>query len=909
VSALPTGTVTLLFTDIEGSTELLQRLGPRYADVLAEQRALLRAAFQDWGGREVDTQGDAFFVAFARAADALAAAVDAQRALATHPWPEGVAVRVRMGLHTGAPDVAGDGYVGLDVHRAARIGAAGHGGQILLSGATRALVERDLPAGADLHDLGEYRLRDLQRPERIYQLVLPDPNLPTDFPPLKTLDRHPNNLPAQPTPLLGRQEELAAVCALLRRAETRLVTLTGPGGIGKTRLGLQVAAELSDDFADGVYFVALASISRPDLVTAAVAQALRLRETDGRPLDETLCAHLSGQRLLLLLDNFEQVMAAAPLVASLLAACADLKVLVTSREVLRLQAEQEYPVPPLGLPAIPAARATVDVGALSQAPAVALFVERARAARPDFRLSPANARAVAEICARLDGLPLAIELAAARIRLLSPEALLARLSGRLQLLTGGARDLPARQQTLRSTIAWSEDLLTPAERTLFRRLAVFAGGWTLSAAESVAPAAGELEGDILEGLASLVDKSLVRRQDDLESEPRFALLETIRAYGQEQLEASGEAEALRRAHAAYYFQLAEQAEPELTGAEQATWLARLEREHDNLRAALGWTRERGEGELGLRLAVAIWRFWYTHGYLSEGRDWLEVLLLLAPDPSPGESPAPEGNQDQEQREQALRALRARGLYGAATLANTQNDVERAEALFEQSLALGRDAGDRSVAASALNALGIMALHRGEVERAMTLFTESLALSREVGDTWAVARALVSLGQSAYLQGSYADAAAFLEECLALMRREGSQSYSAVALLNLGHVARAQRAYAQATQLYREALTLSQGLGDKLRVARALEGLATTAALQAQPERAAQLLGAAAGVRETLGAAVHPIDRPALEKAAADLRAALGVDAFERAQAAGRALPLEAAIQEALAGGSGQSGPE
>jgi predicted ATPase/class 3 adenylate cyclase len=877
VPELPTGTITLLFTDIEGSTRLVQQLGPRYADVLADQRRLLRAAFDEHGGREVDTEGDAFFVAFPRAAAALLCATQAQRALSAHRWPDDAAVRVRMGLHTGEPRLASGGYVGLDVHRAARIGAAGHGGQILVSQTTHDLVEAELPTGARLRDLGEHRLKDLQRPEHLYQLVLPD--LPAEFPPLKTLDRQVHNLPEQPTPLLGRDQEVDAVRTLLLREEVRLVTLTGPGGIGKTRLGLQVAAELTDSFAGGVFLVALAPIADPGLVTPTIAQTLGLRETGSRSASESLKTYLAQQAVLLLLDNFEQVVTAAPEVAELLAACPRLKALVTSRQVLHLRGEHEYPVPPLELPEGPADEAT-----LSRCAATALFIERALAVRPDFALTEDAAHAVAEICRRLDGLPLAIELAAARVKLLSPQTTLARLSSRLSLLTDGPRDLPARQQTLRGTIGWSYDLLAPAEQHLFRRLAVFAGGWMLEAAEAVCSAVDGLDTEVLEGLGALVDQSLVRRHDvGTQREPRFSMLETIHEYGLEQLATSGEAEALRRAHAAYYLALAEEAAPNLTGPQQGVWLDRLEREHDNLRAALAWARDRGEAALGLRLAAALWRFWYTHGYLSEGRAWLEDMLAL---PAGGES-------------QAEGPVRARALYGAATLASTQDDFDRAAALWEASLALSRELDDKAIMASALNALGLAALQEGDAQRAAPLVAESLAVSRAIGDPWAIARALLSLAQTAYVQGEYSRAEALFEECLALMRQAGSTSHSAVALLYLGHAARAQGNFRRATALYQEGLALSQGLGDKLRVLRELEGLATAVAAEGRAERATRLLGTASSLRDLLGSARHPMDRAAVEAALEAVRAALGEEAFAAAWAAGRALALDDAIIEAL----------
>ena len=626
---LPTGTVTLLFTDIEGSTRLLQQLGNHYDGVLTECRQLLRAAFHQWKGHEVDTQGDAFFVAFPRATDAVSAAVDMQRALAAYVWPEGVTVRVRMGLHTGEPQLSAENYIGLDVHRTARIMSAGHGGQVLLSLTTRDLVEHDLPEGVSLRDLGEHRLKDLQLSVHLYQLVIA--GLSEDFPPLKTLNSRANNLPIQLTQLIGREKEVARILHLLRREDIHLLTLTGSGGTGKTRLGLQVAAELSDAFPDGVHFVNLAPISDPTFVVPTIVQTLALKEITDQPLLDLLKAFLHEKHLLLLLDNFEQVVSAATYVAELLVTCPKLKVLVTSRAVLQVRGEQEFAVPPLQLPD---PKHLPDLVAFSQYEAVALFIQRAQSVKPEFQVTNANAPAVAEICVRLDGLPLAIELAAARVKLLPPPALLARLGQRLTVLTSGARDAPARQQTLRNTIEWSYHLLEADEQRLFRRLSVFVGNCTLEAVEAVCSAldTADAAGPVLEGVASLIDKNLLQQIEQTQGEPRIVMLETIREYGLEALAVSEEMEATRQAHAAYYLVLAEKTEPELRGQQQAIWQWRMEREYDNLLAAWQWAVEQGKSgqrvEMILRLYGVLVRFSMGHSNMSEGTNFLKRALSL-----------------------------------------------------------------------------------------------------------------------------------------------------------------------------------------------------------------------------------------------------------------------------------------
>jgi predicted ATPase/class 3 adenylate cyclase len=897
---LPSGTVTFLFTDIEGSTRLLQRLGPRYAEALGAHQALLREAFVTHHGREVDTQGDSFFAAFPTAHLAVSAAAQAQRALAAHVWPEGAAVRVRMGLHTGAPMLAAGRYIGLDVHRAARIAAAGHGGQVLLSEATAGLARDHLPVGAALVDLGESQLKDLQRPERIYQLVLPD--LPRDFPPLKTLDRAQHNLPMQLTPLVGRDEAVRQVAGLLTRPDVRLVTLTGPGGIGKTRLALQVAAELVDRFADGVYLVSLGAIADPDLVIGAIAQTLGVRELGSAGREENLKTYLAGKTVLLVLDNVEQVIGAAPRVLELLMTCPGVNVLATSRVSLRLRGEHEYAAPPLSLPArrtpgVASGAVDADLAELAQYAAVALFIERAQAVNRQFALTSANALAIAEICARLDGLPLAIELAAARTRLLSPQALLARLSSRLALLTGGARDLPERQQTLRNTIAWSYDLLAPAEQALFRRLAVFAGGCTVDAAEAVCVApegTNRLAVEVLDGADSLAAQSLLRQIEGSEDgEPRFQMLETIREYGLEQLRASGEAEALRQSHLTYFLSLAERAEQGFHSPEEGRWLTALEREHDNFGAALGWARERAEAAtVGLRLAGALAYYWFRRGYLTEGREWLEGLLALA-------GYGREGGQAAIQDQMTPAPVLARALYGAGDLAVWQGDYPHAMIHLEQCLALAREVGDVGLAVDALNRLGITSYLGDDPRPATQRWEEGLALARALGDPSRLAGPLNNLGEAAYFQGDLERAASYYEEALASVRQAGDLNGLIVMLGNLGNIARRQGDLAKAKALYREALEGARQSGDPRTVAGVVEGMAMVIAASGDGARAARLIGACAAARDAIGAPYLPNERADLAEALPPTRASLGEEGWAAAFAAGRLLTSEQAIREAL----------
>ena len=871
---LPAGTVTLLFSDIEGSTVLLRRLGDRYAGALSAQRALLRDAFGAGGGRELGTEGDSFFVVFESAAAAVGCCVAGQRALAGHDWPDGVVVRVRMGLHSGEPARHEDGYVGMDVHRAARIAAAAHGGQVVLSDATRLLAQSRLPAGVSVRDLGFHRLKDIEAPEHIYQLVAA--GLPDRFPPLKSLGAR-ASLPVPLTTLVGRDGDLDQVRAALAGPEVRLVTLTGAGGVGKTRLAIAVASSLGDAFPHGVFFVALAAVRDAEVMWKTIADSLDV--AGDQPAPEAVTGYLGERRALLVLDNLEQLDDARGVVAALLRAAPALVVLATSRRPLHLQGEHEQPVPPLEIPR------EASVEEVAACGAARLFVQQADMVRPGFALTPGNSADIAAICRRLDGLPLAIELAASRARLLAPRALLARLGDSLGLAAGDT-GRPSRQQTLRNTISWSYDLLAPDLAQVFRRAGVFAGGCDLDALAAVAvaghsPGAGA---DPLELVAGLLDVSLITVTEGVDGEPRAGMLETIRDYALERLTQDGDLDDTRRRHARYYAAFAERSDEQLRGSGPAhlATLDRLEAEHDNLRAALSWSLEMPAAEpagdqeraaVGLRLVQALALFWYRHGHATEGRRWLERAIGLAAD----DAGAP----------------LAQLAHWLGVLLQQQGELEAALPLLERSLEIWRGLGDRDQEARELNSLGITHHFRGDLGTARSLLEDSIAIARELGSGIRLAGALTNLGHLEGDAGNFDRATQVLQEALAVDRKHGDMLGVAMDQQSLAGISlRAGRAE-EARGLLSAMLDYVARSGDIDLLATTLQLSACIAAELGECPRAARLTGAADGIRRQAGLGVSQPEL--LERFLGPARAAIAPDAWDAELAAGRALTQEQAV--------------
>lgn len=787
MAARPTGTVTFLFTDIEGSTRLWQQTPRDMSVALARHDDLLRAAIESHRGFVFKTVGDAFCAAFDTAADAVEATIDAQRAMLAEAWSLPRPIRVRAAIHSGEAEERDSDYFGPALNRVARLLSIGHGGQTLVSLVSAELVRDMLPESVELHDMGARRLKDLMRPETVYQLEAP--GLRDEFPALKSIDLHPHNLPIQPTALIGREAEVAAIEHLVTSSDCRLVTLTGMGGMGKTRLALQVAANLLDRFEDGAFVVDLSPVDDPGLVVCAISHTLRLHHTGAKPLGELVADYLADKDMLLVLDNFEQVMEAGAHVVHLLGRCPRVRLLVTSREALHLRGERVFAVPPLTLPG---REARTSLRAVTQYESVRLFIERSLAVRQDFAVDNDNAPAVAEICARLDGIPLAIELAASRTRLLSPQAILARLEHRLRLLTSGARDLPVRQRTLRTTIDWSYELMEPPARALFAVLSVFSAGFVLESAEAVVAVAPTAGGELLDRIESLVDKSLLRREETTGGEPRFHMLETLREYGQERLAPMGCAEDVRKAHAAHFLDLAIRTAPLLHTTEVKRRLDGLEREHANLREAYRFLMLT-DPDGAMRLCSSLEFFWLARGHISEGRQKLENALA-----APSHGPA---------------SARAEALLAAGTLAGRQGDMTGASAQLQESLERFAAQTDRNGMARARRELGMTHYRQNRLDEARSCFEAGQALAREAGDAVVAGACSCGLGIVEWRQRKDESAERLFREALTVFERHGELRLCAQSLGNLALVARRRGDAAGALELNLRSRGLLEEIGD------------------------------------------------------------------------------------------------
>lgn len=926
--------ITFLFTDIEGSTKLWESHPDAMRLALRQHDALLKEIFKKHRGQIFKTLGDAFCVAFSEISDALAATLEAQCALQKETYETIGRLRVRMALHTGSAEARDGDYFGPTLNRCARLLAIAHGDQILISSASESHLRPLLNEATRLIAMGEHRLRDLAKPERVYQIVHPE--LPREFPPLRSLSFVPNNLPLQLTSFIGRESELAQLRNLIagtapNTLSVRLITLTGAGGCGKTRLSLQVGAELTDAFADGVWLIELASVSDPVLLAHAVAMSLGLREQEHVAMTEILSAYLQPREILLIWDNCEHLLnECAQLVDTLLKRCPKLRVLASSRESLNIPGETTFPLAPLPLPSLHASTVTVthadEINALSRCESIKLFVERAMTVVPDFALTPQNAPRLAQICRQLDGIPLAIELAAARVKAFSVEQIAARLDDCFKLLTGGSRAALPRQQTLKAAMDWGYDLLSEPERALLRRLSVFSNGFTLEAAEAVCGevhTSGTLwvqESDVFLLLSNLVDKSLVLVEERGEA-TRYRLLETVRQYARDKLVEAHEAESFRRRQRDYFVKWAEALEAKLAGPDQDKWLKRIEQEHDNLRAAFDWSISMRESEASLKLAGDLWFFWHVHGDWSEGRVYLESAFA-----------ARHGTESQP--------TLAKALHGAGVLAWRQGDYARATEAIQQSWVLYKTLKDKKGMAYAPNVLGLIAHHQGDDARAKTLLEESLTLFRELEDKRGIAYALNILGLIAHREGDNLRAEKLCEESLALRRELQDKRGVALALrllggvvLHQGDLKRAATLYkdgldsfrelgdqwgmantlwqlgrltfylgdsAQAETLFRESLVRQRELANKADIVACLEGLAMVATAQQKNERALLLFGVAEALREQIGAPLPLAERAEHEHQVARVRAGVSTHQSAALWDRGRAMTLETAIEYALA---------
>ena len=856
---IPTGTVTLMFTDIQGSTQLWEHFKGDFMPILEHHSGILRQATGP--GYEVRTEGDAFFLVFDSPVDALRCAVASQEALEEYAWPSGMRIQVRMGLHTGIPIVHEGDYFGPPANKAARISSAGHGGQILLSTATMELVRDDLPEGVSLSDLGVHRLKDISRPEHLYQVSYR--GMPESFPPLKTLDAIPNNLPVQLTSFVGRRDELKALGELLVEGDIRLITLTGPGGTGKTRLSLQVGAELLEHFPDGVWFVDLSALQEAASLDAEIAGALNVPLRPGASVKQTLLDYLRYKRCLLVLDNFEQLMDGVVLIAELLQAAPQLRCLVTSREVLKLRGEQEFLVSSLSVP-----EDEVSVEQLSQFEGVQLFLERAQTVCPDFHLTDANGPVVAELCQRLDGIPLAIELAAARVGRMTPQEILERMEQHFEILATRQRDVPARQRTLRQTMDWSYDLLLEEDRELFAQLSVFVGGFFSKQAEAICEAP-----DVLEGVFSLKDKSLLQ-VEELAEQMRYRMLEMVRAYAAEKLGPEGGR--VRRRHARHFLSLAKVWAVRMRGPEEREASEAIALELDNLKAGMDWSLEAGEDQWGGAYGLALGEFFDVRGLWAEGRE----RLLMAEE-----------------------ALRRSGdeqgvvwtLDRRATYCWRQGNYAEAQRLFVEGLGVAQGGGDHGGVASCLNGLGSIVADQGDYVEAQRLLGESLRIRKDLGDRQGIALSLNNLGRIAADQEDHTEAWQRLDESLRIAQELGDRRTIADDLSELGGVALKQKEYPEAHRLLRESLEIGQQLGLKPQMAASLHRLGQLAQAQGDAEWAVSLLVIAIRLYGELSS-------PKAQQAQADLeslRGTLGQEQCSALQVQAERRSTEEAISLAL----------
>jgi predicted ATPase/class 3 adenylate cyclase len=870
---------TFLFTDIEGSSRLWEREPARMQIALARHDALARRTVEERGGSIVKMTGDGMCAVFGDPRDAIDATLAFLRGLAEPVASDACELKARCGIHVGTAQARDNDYFGTTVNRTARIMSAAHGGQVLLSQAVVDLVRGRLPEEVSLRDLGFVRLRDLASPERLYQVV--HPSLRRDFPALRSLEGTPNNLPVQATSFVGRERELDEAREALERS--RLLTLFGTGGIGKTRLSLQLAAEVLDDYPDGVWLVELAPIADPRLVPQVVASVLGVKEDAGLSIADALAAYLADKAALVVLDNCEHLLdACARLAERLLRAAPQMKLLASSREPMRIPGEAVYPVPTL---AVPEATRPGDEGAVATYPSVRLFLERATSVLPSFRLTGANAGTVADICRHLDGIPLAIELAAARVRAMPLDAIATRLHDRFHLLTGGSRTALPRQQTLRALIDWSHDLLVPAERVLLRRLAVFAGGWALEAAERVC-AGGEVgEERILDLLGTLVDKSLVVAELDA---GRYRMLETIREYAGERLEESGDAAIVRERHLDHYLALAETAAPHLYGPEQGGWYSRLDADRENLRAAHAWCdHAAGGGGKGLRLVNAIKPYWFSRGLLKMGKQAMREAL---------------GRTDAQTRDLA----RCLALFGLGQLCSFQGDYAEAIGYLEESLAIAREIGDRFRVAATLQPLGLAALGLGDFASGHRHLNEALALAREIGDPLQIAGAANAVAQLHRMEGNLAAAEPLYEQLIAVGRQVRDPYLVAVGLLNLSMVYIARGARSGVRQSLLEVLAIAEETQSIPAGQSALEVAAGFAAECGDAERALRYFAAAEANTRATGIQRDPTDDAFLQPLIDKARGALGVDAVKAAEHVGHDAGYEGTLHDVRAW-LGQSG--